>query len=346
MNTFQRTPRVALAVSASLMLGLTATAMSAGAAKVAKKPATAKASKAAKPPAKAASTPAQTPIAAPDPAGPEWLRVINAYRASSGLGPVANDPGRQAGVDLHVKYLAATASFAHDEDRNNPLYTAAGAKTAQGSLLTGWQGLDRSDRQIIEDYMIGPFHAIHILEPRLQSVAFAALHNPPGAALTVAGVLDISGFGPKVTIDRPVVFPGNNATIPFTTASNEFPNPLTACPGFTDPVAFPLIAMFPTSPRNATATIQTNDGTNLDVCLVDTSYSNPDAAVQTVGRFLLDQKHAVFVIARKPFVAGTTYHAVVNGGPAGVADWHFTVGNPDAALPLASEPVVVQAFRK
>jgi hypothetical protein len=273
-----------------------------------------------------------SPTQAPAQAEPEWLTTVNAYRAASGVAPITNDPVLQAGVDKHVQYLAATASLVHDEDPTNPLYSAEGALAARQSLLGGWQGADRTDREIIEDWMAAPFHAVHLLEPRLQRSAYTSTHRP-GGELTVAGVINIiGGIGKKVTVKEPILFPGRGATIPMTSFLSEVPNPLTACPGYASPAGLPILATFPTAPSTAVATFS-QGGKTLDACVIDRGYVNPDAGAQATGRQLLTQKNLVMIIPRSPLTPGTTYDVAVDGGTAGKVSWSFNVGAANVGLP-------------
>ena len=283
-----------------------------------------------------------SPTQAPAQAEPEWLTAVNAYRAASGVGPITNDPVLQAGVDRHVQYLAATASLVHDEDPSHSLYTAEGALAAKQSLLGGWQGADRSDREIIEDWMAAPFHAVHLLEPRLQRSAYTSTHRP-GGELTVAGVINIvGGIGKKVAVKEPILFPGRGSTVPMTSFLSEVPNPLTACPGYVAPAGLPVLATFPTAPSAAIATFS-QGGKALEACVIDRGYLNPDAGAQATGRQLLTQKNLVMIIPRSPLTAGANYDVSVDGGTAGKVSWSFTVGGPGAGLPTPLASRVTQS---
>jgi hypothetical protein len=283
-----------------------------------------------------------SPSQAPAQAEPEWLTTVNAYRAASGVAPIVNDPVLQAGVDKHVQYLAATASLVHDEDPSHPLYTAEGALAAKQSLLGGWQGADRTDREIIEDWMAAPFHAVHLLEPRLQRGAYTSTRRP-GGELTVAGVVNIiGGIGKKVTVKEPILFPGRGSTIPMTSFLSEVPNPLTSCPGYVAPAGLPILATFPTAPSAAIATFS-QGGKTLDACVIDRGYVNPDAGAQATGRQLLTQKNLVMIIPRSPLTAGTTYDVSVDAGTAGKVSWSFNVGDAKAPLPAPLATRVTQS---
>ena len=276
-----------------------------------------------------------------------FLNTVNAYRISLGLPPVVNDPRLQDGVTLHARYLALTGSVAHTEAPSNPLYSPAGALAASQSLVGGWSGRQRSDREFVEDWLIAPFHAIHLFEPRLQRIALGVSRNEPGAILTEAAVLNVTaGIGPKVWFDDPIVFPADGSTVPLSAFRTETPSPLTHCPGYTAPAGLPVIAMFPSSPESPTAEM-TADGIPLEVCVIDSGYRNPDPNAQQVGHLLLTQKNAVVVVPRLPLQVGVLHEVVVRTGRGGTARWSFRVGAEGSSLPGPSrKPIALRAGPK
>ena len=256
------------------------------------------------------------------------------------------------GVTKHAVYLAMTGSMVHGEDPTSPFYTPDGAAAAEKSVLGGWRGSIRSDRDLIDGWMTAPFHAMHFFEPRLQRIAFASNRGTPGASLDSSAVLDVvHGLGSKVIPDRPVTFPANASTTPLTTFVGETPNPLTSCPGYSAPAGLPLLALFPSPPGTATAAL-TLDGRAMETCLIDASYVNPDAGAQKTARTLLTQKNAVVIVPRLPLQPGATYTARVATATAGTVEWSFTVQAEGGILPVPSPspvalypPVKALAFR-
>ena len=267
---------------------------------------------------------------------PGWLQIVNAYRTSTGLPRLTEDPTWMTGVSKHAIYLAMTGSMVHGEDPSSPFYTPDGAAAAEKSVLGGWRGSVRSDRDLIDGWMTSPFHAIHFFEPRLQRIAFASTRGTPGASLDSSAVLDVvHGLGSKVVADRPVTFPANASTTPLTTFVAETPNPLTSCPGYSAPAGLPLLALFPNAPGNATAYL-TTDGRAVETCLIDIGYVNPDADAQRTARSLLTQKNAVIIVPRLPLQPGATYTARVATAAAGTVEWSFTVQAEGGVLPAPS----------
>jgi uncharacterized protein YkwD len=272
------------------------------------------------------------PNAAHAQASASWLEIANAYRTSAGLPPMTADAAMQNGVEKHVEYLSATGSLQHGEAPNNPLYTPEGDLAGKQSVLGGWTGGERSDRELIDGWMAAPFHAIHLFEPRLQRAAFASVRGKTGNRLPSAAVMNIiGGIGPKVEADRPIVFPGRDSVTPLTTFTVETPDPLTHCPGYSAPAGLGLIAMFPKPITTATATVAAN-GARLENCVIDLGYTNPDAGAQNTVRSILGQKNAVIVMPRLPLVAGTTYEVSVTAGTQQVS-WKFTAEAHGTELP-------------
>ena len=210
---------------------------------------------------------------------PEWLTIANAYRTSAGLPAVTADPALQAGVDAHVKYLAATGSLSHVEATSQPLYTPEGDLAAQQSILAGWTGPAKSDRELIDGWMTAPFHSIHLFEPRLRKAAYA-VQRDPGSALSSAAVMNIiGGIGPKVALGPVIVFPARDSVTPLTSFLVEAPNPLTNCPGYVAPSGMGILALFPKPIPTATVTMTAN-GAPVESCTIDANYKNPDPAGQ------------------------------------------------------------------
>lgn len=274
----------------------------------------------------------------------DWLTIVNSYRTSSGLPAVGEDASLSPGVQNHARYLLLTGSFAHSEDPSNPLSTPDGASAAAASVLGGWRGVRKTDRELIEGWMTAPFHALHFLEPRWQRGAFASASGGVDAVMTSAAVLDVvHGIGPRVLVTEPITFPGNGATVPLTSFLTESPDPLTGCAGYVAPAGLPLIVMFPTAPGVSTSTLTSDSGASLEHCRIDAGYNNPDTNAERTARLLLVQKNAVVIVPRAPLEAGRTYTATVTS-QAGSVRWSFTVAQPGGPLPAPSiEPIVLRA---
>jgi uncharacterized protein YkwD len=122
------------------------------------------------------------------------VKKVNAYRARARLDPVTLDPDLSRNCALHARYLemnwgnpALKGLNVHEEDPKLPGYTREGARTAQGSVITG-AGLPINS---VDGWMSTFYHRVPILEPQLERIGFAYTKVPKTLAwLTVMDVLN------------------------------------------------------------------------------------------------------------------------------------------------------------
>ena len=256
------------------------------------------------------ATPASARFAPGDePVTDHWLAVINYYRATALLPPVTENASLSAGDQKHAEYLVRNDLVAHGEDPTRPGFTAAGNAAGLSSNVAGGSA-HATEREMVEFWMRSPFHAIGILRPRLREVGFGIAHDNRG--LQTAAALDIlNGLRPTMPagVDFPIEWPGNGTTQPLRAFfGGEYPDPLTACPGYQTPTGVPLIVQFENPVRVSSYSFKDSGGARLPSCEIDASnYVNRDAAAQRLGRLLLGADNVVFVIPREPLVAGETY---------------------------------------
>lgn len=288
-----------------------------------------------------AGTPSGTQPGAQGSAVPAWLQLINDYRAAAGLPAVAHEPAWTASVVAHATYTVLNGIVSHRQNPSLPGASPVGELAARNSVLSYWSD-SRDDRTLVEMWMAGPFHLAHIIEPRLQRVAFGSARDVPASKGGSAAVLDIGrGRGPRVTVSDAVLFPGPGASVPVGTFVVENPDPLTHCPGFRAPAGLPVMALLPTPPGPDLAGSITVDGQALDTCVVGPGYRNPKAASQASGRATLAEKNAVILIARTPLEPDRTYNVTLVSN-ARTWSWSFRVGLPGTAVeparPLTVSP--------
>jgi hypothetical protein len=275
------------------------------------------------------------------PAGPDWLQLVNAYRGAAGLPPVGDEPSWTPSVAAHADYTVRSGMVSHRQNPSLPGASAAGDVAARNSVLSYWTD-SRDDRTLVEMWVAGPFHLAHIIEPRLQRVAFASARDVPGSRGGSAAVLDIGrGRGPRVSVSDAVLFPGPGASVPIGTFVAENPDPLTHCPGYRAPAGLPVLALLPNPPgRDLAATVATG-GQPLESCVIGPDYRNPRPAAQASGRATLTEKNAVIVVPRSPLEPGRTYDVTLRSGGRSWA-WSFRVGLPgtpvESARPLIVSP--------
>jgi hypothetical protein len=268
----------------------------------------------------------------PPPPGQDWLGEINKYRSAAGLSPVTDDPAWDTGIHHHNTYLLKTPpnyftgvyQSWHSENPASPYYTADGALEGARSDISF--GGNYTPVASIDEWLAAPFHAVGILRPELQKVAYAT--DGLFAGLDVLGGLTGSSSAPG-----PVLFPGPGMTTDLRSYSGgELPSPLETC-GWTAGSSYglPLIALLPSAPAaGATATVTGSNGsawssTAGSLCLVDEhTYHSSDPVYGPNGLALLQSDHAVFLIVRAPYGPGT-YAATINQPGASPIRWTFRV---------------------
>ncbi len=253
------------------------------------------------------------------PAGPPWLDALNRYRAMSGVAPVTNDLATSLADDAHARYLVENykdeishsvglGAKMHEEDPSNRWYTAAGANAANSSDVAQWPGPipPPSSHWAIDGWISGPFHRLSILNPRLRAASQGSWCEGAvcAVALNVVAGADVTNRGTPLA--TPVRFPGSNATLTMNSAEGEWPDPLSACPGYTAPSGLPItlqVAFFrAVKLDNFSLKL---DGSAIDACGIDSAtYVNPDPEGQLRGREILNAFGAVVVVPAAPLAPG------------------------------------------
>jgi hypothetical protein len=265
-----------------------------------------------------------------------WLNEINRYRTAAGLSPVSDEPTWDAGILSHLNYVAQTPkallagpyASLHTENPASSTYTSAGALEAgRSDLYFGSTGL--SPVQFVDGWLSAPFHAIGMLRARLTQVAYAG--NSNAAGLDVISGLDDN----QAALTTPILFPGNGMTTNLTSyTGDESPDPLETC-GWTDTSAtygLPLIMLLPKAPKATLGARVTDDAgdtprsvANGGLCVVDeTTYRSSDPVYGQTGEQILQDDHAVLLMAKVPYGAGHYTVNVTQPGRAAIT-WSFTV---------------------
>ncbi len=253
------------------------------------------------------------------PEGSGWLAFLNFYRATAGLDPLADNPGWGEGGWLHSRYMVKNDYVDHSEDPKNTWYTPEGDAAAKSSNLVATSNIYASDAQAIELWMQAPFHAIGILDPELHEVGFGSFREGDGGLQMGASLDVIRGLKtlPAGTA-YPIAWPGNNMAVPLTSHLTEYPDPLSSCPGYQRPSGLPILLQIGAGDKTPDVTGYSfkKGAQTLEACLFDeTSYQNPDANSQNLGRAVLDSRDAIVLIPRQPLEPGATYTVsiTVNG---------------------------------
>lgn len=281
--------------------------------------------------------------AEPENRGPvaPWLVRLNHYRAAVNLPPISEDAALSAGDAAHARYLVENYGEAlargdplgaemHTEKAGAPGYSAAGLQAASSSDVMQWAGhgtVGFSGDEAIDGWIAIPFHRLPILSPRLKRAGYGQYCSNGNCA---AGLNVLTGAEKARPIPNlfkdPIQFPAGGSTIAFKTGGNEWPDPLSSCPGYSVPTGLPITLQLGSRYKPVMSAFSVKrDGADVAACGFDaTSYANPDAAVQQLGRDVLRDYGAVVVIPREPFAAGSTYSVSItaDGKPY---TWSFKV---------------------
>lgn len=281
--------------------------------------------------------PTTAQAAAGSPARADWLGTLNAYRATAGLPAVTAQPDWVDGATLHANYMLATDEISHGEDASHPDFTPQGDEAGRrGNVAMVWGDAPADARRFLDMWMAGPFHAAGVLDPRLTRSAYAQATRSDDRVATAAVLDVIRGLDlHRAGAEAPVVWPGDGSGVPLDRyTGGEWPDPLTACSGYTAPTGLPIVIQFPTDTRVSSHRLVA-DGRNLEHCVFDAgTYTNPDAGIQQHAVEGLDARNVVVVVPRVPLPTGADITVeVTSDGVTAASTFRVTDG---AFLPAGS----------
>ncbi|MEP7203742.1 MAG: CAP domain-containing protein [Ilumatobacteraceae bacterium] len=264
------------------------------------------------------------------PAAAHWLTTVNYFRAMAGLGPVVENASMSASAAAHSCYMLYNG-ISHDETPGLPGYTAEGDMAGNSGNVAVSSQINTSARSHIELWMSGPFHAIGILRPNLQSTGYGQCDMPSTPTWHSGATLDVlrglSGAGGTST---PILFPGNGTTTNLDRFIVESPSPMTFC-GWTGSAGLPIIALMPEAANNATASLTGPDGQSIEVCVL-TAQNTTGVAQQ-----ILQGNNALVIVPRTVLAQGT--HSVLAGTSARTVGWSFSVDRAAATGTVTPAPI-------
>src|SRR5271163_3624802 len=256
----------------------------------------------------ASSATAPPPPATSLSAVPQWLQRVNYYRQMVKLPPIFEDPAASQGDRSHATYIVKNyhdrieheglGAEMHTEDPGRPNFTPEGLEAAKSSDMDVWsmRGVSAGDAWgsptwSIDGWMALPFHRMPILNPQLTSAGFGIYCEKEACA---AGLNLLNGAQRKIApgaADAPIAFPPDGATVAILSFENEWPDPLTSCPGYEKPsglsITIQLGAWMNTHLTDYSVARINPDGTRTVVQASgfdSTSYTNPDGYMQELGR--------------------------------------------------------------
>jgi hypothetical protein len=270
-----------------------------------------------------------SPVEAAGIADDDWLGVVNAYRAQSGLEPVVENTSQSAGARNHSCWMLLNG-IAHDEPSGTPGYTSSGDAAGNASNVAVSSDSNATARYYVDLWMSAPFHAVGVLRNSLQSTAFGKCANPSATPWKSAGTLDVIR-GNDWSIPDPtsaIVFPGDGATTSLTRFIAESPDPRTFCGWTGQAVGLPLIALMPAGVSSASASLSGPSGP-ISTCVLHKENTSG------VAKSILGGDNAVVVLPSAPLQTGPHTASVSSNG--GNVTWTFNV-DPDAPLTDGTEP--------
>jgi uncharacterized protein YkwD len=261
---------------------------------------------------------------------PEWLTHLNSLRATAGLPPVTENPDWSAANVLHARYMVKNNELTHSEAPRNQWFSEEGAAAASASNVWVSGRTEVTATTILNNWMVAPFHGIAMLDPQLQQVGYGDYREEDGGVQLGAGIDVQRGLTttaqPSITF--PVMFPANGTVSPFTSFNGEeFPDPLSNCPGFIAPVGAPIYLQLGAGeirPETGSHTLTVN-GKLVAHCLFnETTYRHANPNEQAVGRMILDARDAIVLLPRKPLPPGATVRVSISAN-GGIQTWEFRV---------------------
>ncbi len=271
---------------------------------------------------------------------PEWLEHLNQMRVTAGLLPVTENAEWSQANSLHAQYMVKNNVLLHDEDVNNPWYTEEGATAASASNLWVSGRTELTSTTILNNWMVAPFHGVALLDPQLLEVGYGDYREEDGGIQLGAGI-DVQrglAFTLPVTITFPVVYPPDDGYTPFTSFDGEeFPDPLSSCPGFVAPVGPPIYLQLGAGelrPDLGAHTLTVNGKLVPHCIFTEISYRHPDDNIQAIGRLILDGRDAIVLLPRKPLSPGAAIRVAIAANGS-VHKWDFEVTeDAPASAPL------------
>ncbi len=266
------------------------------------------------------------------------LSNLNAYRSLANLPPVTENSLWSEGDRLHARYVVKNGVLTHTEDLANPWYSLDGDAAGQSSNVLADTGIQLTDSQAVDKWMSGPFHAVNVLDPRLQRIGFGSYREMGSVFQTAAALDTFRGLGAvSDRVQFPVFYPAQGKALPVSQYSGgETPDPLSACPGYTAPSGPPVIVQFGSGFTSVNVTAHTfkQGTTNLEHCIyTETSYTHPDPQQQALGRSFLSGRDALVIIPRQPLTPGAAYTVSLTANGKSYT-WSFSVAaNAQGALP-------------
>jgi hypothetical protein len=255
------------------------------------------------------------------------------------------------------------------EDKGKPFFTNSGASAGRYAVVLTTSELNLSGADLVDLLMTMPFSGLIPMVPQFSVAGLGAYCDPGQCAVVIAyrfaleksvrialydGPASDRFWNPslglipmeKGRLRAPVEFPPDGATISLqSSAGEDYPDPLSACPGYTSPTGTPISIQLgqgygPDDSLEVSSVLVTRDSTDIETCLIaSASYAGRDAAQTEDGKRRLATLGAAVIIPRAPLASGQYKVALKEGGT--LYQWGFTVAapiRPAVAVPARPAP--------
>ncbi|MBL8142096.1 MAG: hypothetical protein JNM38_13355 [Acidobacteria bacterium] len=271
---------------------------------------------------------------------PDWLAYVNEVRVAAGATAVIEQPAWSHGAFRHAVHDGQAGSVSHTESPSSVWYSAAGYTAARSGNVMGSSSTVVTDRDIIDTWLSGPFHAVGVFDPRLTSTGFGRFSDASLRWHKTTATLDVvrgRSAGDPAPGSMPIRWPGAGSTVRVGSyPGGEYPDPLPSCAGYVAPTGLPVLLMVgPTADLGVSASRFAAAGVALEHCVfTEETYVNSNASLQTYARGVLAGRGTVVLIPRAPLVSGTNYDVSITVGGVTHA-WSFRF---DAAAAPPTDP--------
>jgi len=269
-------------------------------------------------------------------ASPAWLDRFNAWRANANVPALSENTTWDQGDYNHSIYMVKDDQVTHYELSNLPYYTIAGDTAARNGNIQVSSTTSMADDTAIDWWMAAPFHELGMMDPRLSSTGYAS-YRQVKSGWQAGFTLDVLRGNSFQGGTYPVFFPGNNSSMPITSyKGGEFPDPLSACAGYSAPTGLPITIQVG---GNVTTTVGahafTGNGSPLAHCVIDSNNASLGSSLKSRG--------AVILVPQQPLQAGVSYTVAltVNGVPY---TWSFGVTSDNSITSAQACPVALGAL--
>lgn len=225
------------------------------------------------------------------------LSLLNERRVAAGAPPVEPDPGLTKGCLEHVRYMAATQSLVHEQDKSSPYWSKAGQAAGEnGNIAANVGGLHVA----VELWLWSIYNRLTLLDPGTSTVGGAFEYG-------YACLDPISGWTAD-TEHAPVPYPFHGQKKVPTTYENL--GALDPIPAEIEKPTGPIVSLlFPPGvvlDPAFSAVLSVEDGGTI----IETFTRLPKDESDPYAAF---QRNAVTLIPVAPLQPGTTYRVIMSG---------------------------------